>query len=260
MTLGRRPTAAVVIIGNEVLSGKVADANGPYLIRRLREVGVSLCHLEVVLDDPAAIGDAVRRASVRADVVFTTGGVGPTHDDITVESIAGAFGVAVTRAPALEALVARYFGEHATEAAMRLAMVPEGSELVGDDTPPWPTVRFRNVYILPGIPRLMHAKFEALVPELGGEDLFAAALMVVANEADLCDVLQVTVDAHPAVEIGSYPQKIDGTWKVRLTLEGGSAAEVGEALRRLEADLAPVVERVEPPRSTRLAVVKPAAG
>ncbi len=257
---GRRPTAAVVIIGNEVLSGKVADANGPYLIRRLREIGVSLAHLEVVLDDPQAIGDAVRRAAEGHDVVFTTGGVGPTHDDITMESIAAAFGVAVLEAPALAALVRSYLGDAATDAAMRLALVPDGAELVGDDSPPWPTVRFRNIYILPGIPKLMHAKFEALVDELGGQDLYAAALMVIANESDICDTLQVTVDAHPAVEIGSYPRKIDGTWKVRLTLEGADAPEVGAALARLRADLGGLVERVEPPRSTRLGVEKPAGG
>lgn len=240
-----RPSCAVVIIGNEVLSGKVVEKNGAFLIGRLREIGVRLGRLEIVSDDYEAIGDAVRRASTGYDFVLTTGGVGPTHDDITIAAIARAFDVPVVRHPDIESLVRGYFGDKTTEAHLRLADVPEGAVLRGGSAPPWPTVTFRNIYILPGIPKLAVAKFEALASHFGGQKLYNAALTVHALEADIADALDGVVATHGAVEIGSYPRKEDGRWIVRLTVESVDRHATAGALEALRAAFAENVTAIE---------------
>lgn len=256
-----RPTAAVVVIGDEVLTGKVADANGPFLIRRLRELGLRLRHLTVIADDRRAIGEAVRQASERYDVVFTTGGVGTTHDDITIDAVADEFGVAVVVAPELERLVRAYFGDRTTATHLRLAHVPEGATLIGDEAPPWPTIHFRNIYVLPGIPQLAHAKFEAIAPLLGHHSLYLGSLTLRAAEADISAALAEVAAAHAGADIGSYPRELDGTWKVRITVEGTDPERVGAALDAAQRALAGWVERREEPRLVgEPPVVKPPVG
>ncbi|MEC9071309.1 MAG: competence/damage-inducible protein A, partial [Myxococcota bacterium] len=178
MTENVQPTAAVVVIGDEVLSGKVDEQNAAFMIRRFRSLGVSLKRVVIVPDEMEDIGEAVRSASERFDIVCTTGGVGPTHDDITIEAIAQAFGVSTVSHPRLEALVREYFGADASEAQLRLALVPDGTTLDGGDGPPWPTARFRNVVIFPGIPRLMASKFDAIAHTFGGAPMYAGSLEV----------------------------------------------------------------------------------
>ncbi|MGB0590359.1 MAG: competence/damage-inducible protein A [Myxococcota bacterium] len=238
-------SAAIVIIGNEVLSGKVEEANSAFLIRRFRELGVRLGRVEIIPDDVAEIGRAVRAASDTFDIVITTGGVGPTHDDITMASIAAAFQVAVIRHPELLTLIEGFFGPSTTEAHRTLADVPEGAHLVGQERPPWPSVCFRNVYILPGIPKLMQARFNVFASTFAGPPLFYGALELQAFEAEICDVLNEVVASSPTVEIGSYPRREDGTWFVRLTMEGPVREDVEQTLRRLNDALGARVHSVE---------------
>ena len=250
MTQTTQRTAAVVIIGNEVLSGKVEEANSVFLIRRFRELGVRLRRVEIVPDEPEEIGRAVRSASEGHDIVITTGGVGPTHDDITMAAIAQGFGVPVVRDSTLLRLIEGFFGEATTEAHRTLADVPEGSHLVGDERPPWPSVCFRNVYILPGIPRYMQARFNVFAPSFSGPPTYVAALELQAFEADICDHLNAVVDATPSVEIGSYPRREDDTWFVRLTIEGPERDAVASTLKRLAEGFEDRVLKVEAVSST----------
>ncbi len=246
-----RPTVAVVVIGNEVLAGKVAEQNAAYLVRRFRELGVRLLRVEFIPDDPAEIGATVVRVAAMADSVCTTGGVGPTHDDMTIGAIAAAFAVPTRHDPTLLALVERYFGAETTDAHRRLALVPDGASLVGGAGPPWPTILFRNIYILPGIPKLMAAKFEALAHRFVGRELFAGAVEVSGQEADVCDPLNAIVAAHPNAEIGSYPRREAGGWLIRLTVESLSAETAQLALEELRTVLAHRVVAFEPHSPTR---------
>ncbi|MCB9788244.1 MAG: competence/damage-inducible protein A [Deltaproteobacteria bacterium] len=251
MTEDDRPTAAVVVIGNEVLAGKVVEQNAAFLIRRFRELGVRLVRVEFIPDDPADISATVARVAALADVVCTTGGVGPTHDDVTIEAVAAAFGVPTRHDATLLALVERYFGEQTTHAHRRLALIPEGATLVGGKGPPWPTIQFHNVYILPGIPKLMAAKFEALAHRFVGRELFAGAVEITGQEADICDALDAIVASHPDAEIGSYPRREQGGWMIRLTVESLSEETAARAVHALESVLADRVVRVEPQHTTR---------
>src|SRR6476661_5014343 len=145
-------TAGIVVIGDEILSGTFADENASFLIRELRSLGVDLRRITVIPDVLEDIADTVPWCATRFDLVFTSGGVGPTHDDVTMAGIARGFGVGVARHPELERRVRAYWGDKLAEANLRLAEIPDGAELVfGKDTT-WPVVCMRNVYILPGVP------------------------------------------------------------------------------------------------------------
>lgn len=226
-----RKTVRLVIIGNEVLSGKVTDTNTPFLLGRLRQLGAVCTGVRIVADEPDEIAGAVLDASARADVVITTGGVGPTHDDITMESIASAFGVAVEEHPELLSALQAHLGEEMTGAQRRLAHAPAGSRLVPG--PYFPTVVFRNVFILPGIPALVRSKVEVLAPELRGERLPCAAVRTSLRETELAPLLEAALAAAPGAELGSYPRKGEDGWRVLVTVEGEDRPTVDRGVRAL---------------------------
>jgi molybdenum cofactor synthesis domain-containing protein len=229
-------TAAVIIIGREILTGKFADENGPFFIRELRSLGVDLQRLAMVDDHVDAIAEEVRRCSSTADHVFTTGGVGPTHDDVTLESVAAAFGVGmVLSAPLLE-LMASY-GIEPNAANRRMATLPEGSELVSDGPNAFPVVRCRNVWVLPGVPSLVRKKFAIIAPHLAGTPLHTGRLHLAVHETDIAEQLTALAAAHPEVEIGSYPRFDTGGPRVILTVESASEAAMHAALDALAAAL-----------------------
>ncbi|HSE93686.1 MAG TPA: competence/damage-inducible protein A, partial [Methylomirabilota bacterium] len=155
-------TAGIILIGNEILSGKIEDANATYLCRELRGLGVDVRRIAVVPDEVAVIAAEIATVSRDHDVVFTSGGVGPTHDDVTIEGAARAMGVAVTRHPDLVALLRGYYGDRLNEAQLKMAEVPEGAELIGGEVLRFPTILIRNVYVLPGVPEIFRQKFEAI--------------------------------------------------------------------------------------------------
>ena len=153
--------SALVVIGNEILSGKIVDTNTPFLIAELRSLGVELAEIAVVPDEVARIAEAVARVASRSEHVFTSGGVGPTHDDVTMEGVAAAFAVPVIRHPRLEALLRGYYDAQKLpleEANLRMADVPEGATLLEGPDLRWPVVAMRNVYVLPGIPEIFRRK------------------------------------------------------------------------------------------------------
>jgi len=231
--------AAALVIGNELLSGKIVDANIPYLARELRELGVALERVLIVPDDVDVIARDVRALSEAHDVVFTTGGVGPTHDDVTIEAIAKAFGRAVVRAPEFETLLRELYGSRLTDAHLRMADVPEGSELVSNEQVRWPTIRIENVYVFPGIPEIFRAKFPVLRDRFRQDPWHLRMVFTKLDEGFLKGPLDRIVAQFPTVQVGSYPRLSDPEYYVKITLEAKDRVAVDDATEALVASLPP---------------------
>jgi molybdenum cofactor synthesis domain-containing protein len=229
----RQKTAAIVVIGNEILTGKSEDKNASFLIGELHRLGVSLLRIEVIPDDLDEIARAVRECAARFDYVFTSGGVGPTHDDLTIEGIARAFGRDVVRDPELAAMIRGYFGDGADETRLRMADTPEGSRLIRENGLRWPVLATENVYILPGVPELFRSKFEAMRELFRAEPFFTAAIYTREDEFDIAPRLNDVAGNHPGVEIGSYPNFTTDEYRVKITIESKQSDQVARALRAL---------------------------
>ena len=240
------PTAAIVVIGDEILSGKFADENAAYLIRELRELGVALRRIEVIPDVLDDIAAAVRAASARHDHVFTSGGVGPTHDDVTIEGIARAFAVRVVRHPTLEELLRGYYGARLEERNLRMAEVPEGAEMIPADHPSWPVTCFRNIYILPGVPAIFRRKFGAIRERFRAAPFFVRRVYCMAEEGAIAPTLDAVVADFPGVAVGSYPRFDATDFRVLVTLESKDEARVAAAAAALVERLpAGIIVRTE---------------
>jgi molybdenum cofactor synthesis domain-containing protein len=231
------PNAAILVIGDEILSGKTEDRNAHMLISELRELGVALRHIAVIPDDINEVAAAVRDLSARFDYVFTSGGVGPTHDDVTIVGIARAFDAAIVRHPDLERIIRDYFGENTDESRLRMADVPEGSALIDGPEMRWPVLACRNVYILPGVPEHFSRKFLEIRERFRVEPFYARALYTLEDEFDLAENLRAVADAHPQVAIGSYPSFSTPDYRVKLTLESKDSKALEAAVRALMAAL-----------------------
>jgi len=239
-------SASLVVIGNEILSGKVTDTNTPFLARELRCLGVSLERVVVVPDDIAQIAAEVCECSRRHDVVFTSGGVGPTHDDITMDGVAAAFGRPLVEHKELRRAIEHFVGRRVNAAHLKMAQIPEGAELIVDDKLAFPTVIVENVYILPGIPELFQAKIVSLRDRFRVRPFFLRQVLVRDNETRIAEFLHATLLAFPELLLGSYPKLSDPDYRVRLTLESKDEAYVERALADLVGRLpAGCVFRVE---------------
>lgn len=231
-------TAAALIIGNEILTGKVQEQNVAFLAKELFALGVELRRVIVcpdVIETIVADLDALRSAH---DVVFTSGGVGPTHDDVTIAAIARAFGRRVVRAAEVEALIRRYYGDRCTEEHLRMADMPEGAELVKNAEMPWPTVLVGNVYVMPGVPEIFRAKFPVLRERLReGTPFVSRAVYTKLDEGALAAVLDRIAAEHADVAIGSYLEWGEVRYKVKLTFDGKDKAAVDRAADALLAAL-----------------------
>lgn len=240
------PTAAIVLIGNELLSGKIRDANAVYAIGRLRELGVQLKRLAVVPDEAEPIRTELRFAAERFDHVFTSGGIGPTHDDITLECVAAAFGVPLRRNRELETILREHFRERLNEDHLRMAEVPEGTGLIHGGEMRWPVLHFRNIYILPGIPEIFRAKFDAIAERFRAGGFWLRSVYLNADEGTIARHLR-DLEARFPVRVGSYP-RLDATdHRIRVTIEARDAAPVDAATDHLVAILEPTwIVRVDP--------------
>jgi molybdenum cofactor synthesis domain-containing protein len=240
-------TAGIVLIGNELLSGKVVDTNASYLCRELRGLGVSVRKISVIPDEVDLIAAEVGEFSRAHDVVFTSGGVGPTHDDVTMEGVARAMGVPIVRDERLVALIARHARGPLNEARLKMAEVPEGAELVAGEQLMFPAVVARNVYILPGVPEIFRQKFEALKERFRDSPYFLASVFVGIGEGTLAEHLNDLLRTHPDLMLGSYPEFANPEYKVKITLESKDRAlmeqAVADLLGRLPADAVIRVER-----------------
>ncbi|MCI0336050.1 MAG: molybdopterin-binding protein [Acidobacteria bacterium] len=231
------PTAAILVIGDEILSGKTEDQNALLLISQLRELGVALRRIAVIPDDIDEVAAAVRDLSARFNHVFTSGGVGPTHDDVTIIGIARAFDKSIVRHPDLERRIISFFGEDADESRLRMADVPEGSELIDSPELRWPMLACKNVYILPGVPEHFRRKFMAIRERFRVAPFFARAIYTLEDEFDLAENLRTVADSHPQVAIGSYPSFSSKEYRVKLTLESKDADAIEAAVKELMAVL-----------------------
>jgi len=239
MTDGMSPPsdAAIVLIGNELLSGKIRDENAYYLAGRLRALGVSLRRVAVVPDEEAAIVDEVRRCASNYTYVFTSGGVGPTHDDITLPSIARAFDRPLVLEPALEAPLRAHFGARLTQGHLRMATVPEGTTLVRGEDFWWPAMVLHNVHILPGIPEIFRANFETLAPRFRAAPFYLASAYLDADEGTIADALEA-LERDFGVAVGSYPRiDAEADHRVRVTVEARERDAVERATAALLARL-----------------------
>lgn len=233
-----RDGAAAVIIGNEVLTAKVQDQNGPLLIRRLRERGMPLHRMEVVTDDVDAIVDAVVRARQVAKHVFTSGGIGPTHDDVTVRSVALALGRRVVRLDSMAKRVREYYGDATTPEALRLADAPEGAELWTQKGIWYPVLSCDGVYMLPGVPQLFKLQLETVLERIEMRPIFVRCIFLSAREHEIAHAIDQVALAMPDVAIGSYPNfdpAIDYT--VKLTVENVEREPMERAFQALIAAL-----------------------
>ena len=230
---------AILVVGNEILSGKVQDVNVQFLATELRTLGADLERVVVVPDDVDVIARAVSELSDAHDFVLTTGGVGPTHDDVTVEAVAKAFGRKIVRNVQIEAIIRGFYREGCTEGHLRMADVPEGVELVATEKVRWPAMVLRNVYVLPGLPEIMRMKFELVRERFRGKPFHLRSVYVRLNEGNLKDHLDAVVREFPEVQVGSSPRFDDREFKVRVTLEGRDPTAVDRSTESLVRRLAP---------------------
>lgn len=216
-----QPTAGVVVIGNEVLSGKVTEENAAFFIKRLRALGVRLREIAFVEDEIDAIARAVRRVAADNTWVFTSGGVGPTHDDVTIEGVARAFDREVAESEVLLAHLDRVLAGRPQGAWRRLTRAPVGTELIETSgKPPWPVLKVDNVFIFPGVPWLLRQKFDSIAGRFAsGRHLHGTHFMLEADEAVICEALDAIVARYATVELGSYPSFDGRVWSLKLTLE-----------------------------------------
>lgn len=229
-------TAAMVVIGNEILSGKIADSNSPFLARELRQLGVTLGRITVIPDEVDIIAAVVAESSRDFDVVFTSGGVGPTHDDLTMEGVAKAFGLRVVEHAELRAVIQSYVEDpNPNQYLLKMAHVPEGAELVETGHTVFPAVMVQNVYILPGIPEMFESKIRHLAERFRGRPFYMRQVLVSEPETSIAEHLDATLSAFPELMLGSYPKLSNPDYKVRLTLESKDETYLERALEDLVA-------------------------
>lgn len=225
-------TAAALIIGNELLSGKVHDQNLLVLARALRTLGIRLLRVVMVVDDIDVIAEEVRSLSRSHDVVFTSGGVGPTHDDLTIQGVARAFDTEVEIHPAVEELIRAHFGDRVTPGHLLMARVPRGCDMVEGEGIRWPTVLMKNVWVLPGVPEVFRLKLTVATARLsGGKPFVSRSVHTHIDEALLVPLLDAVVARFPQVEVGSYPRWADPDCRTMLTFDGLDAEAVEAACR-----------------------------
>ena len=223
----------MVVVGNEILSGKVQDSNSYFAARELRKIGVALKRVAVVPDELKAIADEVAYCARTFDFVLTSGGVGPTHDDITIEAVAIAFGRKVVIHPELEVVIR----EHFTERTRDRDEDGGGSRRCGAERPGgnlrFPTVQLENVYVLPGIPQIFESKLTALVERFTTDPYFVHAIYTSAGEGTIAEHLNSCLQTYPELLLGSYPRIGDPEYRVKLTLESKDSVYLERAFKHL---------------------------
>ena len=239
MSSDRVWTAALVVIGDEILSGRTEDRNIAQVANWLNPQGIRLMEVRVVPDVQEAIVGAVNALRSKHEYLFTTGGIGPTHDDITVDAIAAAFGVPVIVHPEARRILEDYYRDRPlglTEARLRMARVPEGAELIPNPTSGAPGVRMDNVFILAGVPNIAKAMLDALDGKLeGGRPVVSVTVRAHAAESDVAELLKQVQDQHAGVSIGSYPFYGGGRFGadfVIRSVDGELAEACAEVLRK----------------------------
>jgi molybdenum cofactor synthesis domain-containing protein len=213
------PSAALLVIGNEILSGKVVDTNSPFLAGELRELGVDLERILTIPDDIDLIAREVRAMSDTYDYVFTSGGIGPTHDDLTMDAVAKAFDRSLELNQTMMERMERHQGEAPNESQRKMAMIPSGSQVIDAGDLWFPVVIVENVHVFPGIPKLLQKKFHSIKERFSGVPFQLRRVYVTKRESDIADHLNDLLVEFPDLMLGSYPKIEEREYRVLLTLE-----------------------------------------
>jgi molybdenum cofactor synthesis domain-containing protein len=233
-------TAALIVIGDEILSGRTHDKNIAQVATWLGVQGIRLKEVRVIADDTADIVAAVNALRAKHDYLFTTGGIGPTHDDITVDAIAEALGTGVEVHPAARAILEGYYESRGglTGARLRMARVPAGAQLIPNRYTGAPGIRIANLFIMAGVPSITAGMLDALTGELeGGAVLLSETIGCWVQESEVADLLGATENAHPTCQIGSYPFWRDGKTGANFVIRSTGAEELAACTRALEQAL-----------------------
>jgi len=236
------PTAAVILIGNEILSGRTHDANLPAIAQALGKRGIAMREARVIPDVPEVIQETLNTLRRQHDFVFTTGGIGPTHDDITAENVAAAFGVALITHPEAERRLLEYFESReveANEARMRMARVPDGASLIDNPVSVAPGFCIGNVYVMAGVPKIMQAMLANILPTLPlAAELLSHTVVCNLPEGTLAAPLGKLSNQYPDMDLGSYPGKTGQSFRVALVARGADASRLEQLAADLESMIA----------------------
>ena len=236
------PTAAMLVIGDEILSGRTRDANMPYLASELTRAGIDLREVRVIGDDPDAIVAAVQALSAAHDVVFTSGGIGPTHDDITAENVARAFGRDISVRDDARAILAAHYEARDLElndARLRMARIPEGATLIDNPISAAPGFSLENVHVMAGVPTIFQAMVASVLPTItGGAPILSQSLDVARGEGDIAGPLTDLAARYPDLSFGSYPYIRGGAYGVNVVVRGHDGARVDAAMAELSGMVA----------------------
>ena len=240
------PTAGILVIGNEILSGKVVDENSPYLCRELRTLGVDVERILTIPDDIDQIAREVKAMSDAYDHVFTSGGIGPTHDDVTIEAVAKSFDRELELCESIYARLHHAVGEKPNESQTKMAMIPAGASLLDSGDLWFPLVVIENVYVFPGVPELFRKKFDSSRERFSGVPFELRRVYVTVHESEIAQDLHDLLREFPELLLGSYPKIAEKTFRVMLTLESRDSDYLQRAfdslLLRLPADAIHKVE------------------
>ena len=226
-------TAGIIIIGNEILSGKVRDDNSFFLAGELRDLGVDVRRISVIPDELDIIGDEAVTFSHEYDYVFTSGGVGPTHDDVTMAGIAGGFGVPLVEHPEIKNILRMKYTRFLNEAVLKMTRIPEGSSVEYNEKMRFPIVSFKNIYIFPGIPEYIRRKFSAIKEKFRSTAFYLNRLYLNCHESVIAEGLNKVVSENDGVAFGSYPVLGRSDYRVIITAESKSEAFLEKALHSL---------------------------
>lgn len=232
-------TAALIIVGNEILSGRTQDTNLKHLAERLGAIGIRLVETRVIPDVAEVITGTVRELSARVDYLFTTGGIGPTHDDITADCVAAAFGRAIDVHPEARARLEAHYAESEhdlNEARLRMARIPDGATLIDNPVSAAPGFVLENVHVMAGVPRIMSAMLDGVIPTLkGGARIDSVTVRCDLPEGTVAEGLGRLATAHPTVDIGSYPKYGSGGFELSIVLRGADSAALEGAASAVES-------------------------
>ncbi|MDK3074029.1 molybdopterin-binding protein [Sedimentitalea sp. JM2-8] len=235
------PTAAMLVIGDEILSGRTRDANMHFLAGELTKHGIDLKEVRIVSDDRPAIVAAVKALSDAHDTVFTSGGIGPTHDDITADCIAAAFDAAIDIRDDARAILQAHYDKTGLElnaARLRMARIPEGATLIDNPVSMAPGFTIGNVHVMAGVPSVFQAMVASVLPTLtGGAPLLSQTLRVFRGEGDIAELLSQLADRFSDLSIGCYPFQKEGAFGANIVIRGSDGARVDAAMTELAKEL-----------------------
>lgn len=224
-------TAGIIIIGNEILSGKVHDINSYYLACELRSLGTEVRRILVIPDDIDVIGNETAKFSDEFDYVFTAGGVGPTHDDVTMAGIAAGFGVRLVSNEQIRNILVSRFRKEVNPAILKMTEVPEGAEIIFQENMRFPVVTFKNIYIFPGIPEYIRKKFTAIKERFRSSAFFLTRIFLNTHETDIAGTLNSVISKNNGVVFGSYPVTEGSDYRIMITAESRSEELLQKAVR-----------------------------